>query len=253
MRKLYLFAVFVVGAMLLLTTPFFKWSAILIHTKAHGLEKLEPGEKELWIEIHDVSPSYGYEKLDEILRVIEKHQGGYEKVVLFVIPNHGGKAPLHKYPEFTAKLKELQERGYILGVHGYTHLEPLKHFEFDCSVEEASGLLSRIQYEFNESGLELPSYFVPPAWRTSYSVDDYLRSNFEYVYYLFYIDTPRGTLPYNSHEYIWHELELGSLAQAKKDYENTEGVFRFTMHVGAVNNEKGLEFIDEFLSWVAKQ
>ena len=59
-------------------------------------EKERPAE--LWVEIHDVSPSYGIEDLEEILRIIERHR--VDKVVLFVIPNHGYSSPMHENKEF---------------------------------------------------------------------------------------------------------------------------------------------------------
>ncbi len=221
---------------------------IFLHTTTHGIEKIEIDAQpaQLWIEIHDVSPGYGYEKLKEILSILEEYPSSYSKVVLFVIPNHGNATPLHKYPEFAGKLKKLEEKGYLLGVHGYAHEEPLKKFEFDCDAEQAERMLSAARYEFEASNLRFPSYFAAPGWRTSHEVNEHLRKNFDYVYYYYYIDNPDGTLPYHSNEYTWHNFDRGGVQGALQDYSNTRGVFRLTLHVGAVN-ERGLRFLDEFL------
>lgn len=226
-----------------------KTVVIFWHTTTHGIEKIEINAQpaQLWIEIHDVSPGYGYGKLEEILNIVEKYPNAYSKVVLFVIPNHGNATPLHKYPEFAEKLKKLEEKGYLLGVHGYAHEEPLKKFEFDCDVERAELLLGAARHEFEASGMRFPSYFAAPGWRTSYEVNEYLRKNFEHVYYYYYIDTPNGTLPYHSNEYTWYSFDRGGIKQAVRDYSDAKGVFRLTLHVGAVN-ERGLRFLEEFLT-----
>ncbi len=227
---------------------------IFLHTATHGIDKIEIDAQpaQLWVEIHDVSPGYGYEKLEEILNVLEKYPTTYSRIVLFVIPNHGNATPLHEYPEFAQKLKKLEGKGYLLGVHGHAHEEPLKKFEFDVDAGQAELLLDASRHEFKASGLRFPSYFAAPGWRTSYEVNEFLRKNFEYIYYYYYIDTPNGTLPYHSNEYTWYSFDRGGVEQAKRDYTNTRGVFRLTLHVGAVN-EKGLRFLEEFLQWLSKK
>ncbi|MBI5252909.1 MAG: DUF2334 domain-containing protein [Euryarchaeota archaeon] len=240
--------ILVLAAVIALAAINLKSIVIFFHTTTHEIEKVEIDAQpaQLWVEIHDVSPGYGYGKLEEILNVLEKYPSNYLKVVLFVIPNHGNAAPLHKYPEFAGKLKKLEEKGYLLGVHGYAHEEPLKKFEFDCDAEQAERMLSAARYEFEASNLRFPSYFAAPGWRTSYEVNEHLRKNFGYVYYYYYIDTPDGTLPHHSNEYTWYNFDRGGVRQAVQDYSSAKGVFRLTLHVGAVN-ERGLRFLEEFL------
>lgn len=243
MKRILLLAIVIV-----LAAVNFKSIVIFLHTTSHGIDKIEVDAQpaQLWVEIHDVSPGYGYEKLEEILNILEKYPNTYSKVVLFVIPNHGNATPLHKYPEFAGKLKKLEEKGYLLGVHGYAHEEPMKKFEFDIDVKQAEQLLNAARNEFEASGLQFPSYFAAPGWKTSYEVNEYLRKKFGYVYYYYYIDTSNATMPYDSNEYTWYDFDRGGIKQAVRDYSNARGVFRLTLHVGAVN-ERGLGFIEEFL------
>ncbi len=225
---------------------------IFVHSKVNGIgiNELDSSPPQLWIEVHDISPGYGYAKLDEIITILENHKGAYAKAVLFVIPNHANTTPLRDYPEFMGKLKELEKRGYVIGMHGYAHPAPLKQFEFGGSAEEAEKLLEAGLEEFRMFGLQ-PRYFAPPGWETSREVNSLLRNNFEYSYYYFFIDARDETLPYKSHEYTWYTRSAEkALSDAKQDYSRSKGVFRLTLHMGAANDERALRFLDEFLGWV---
>lgn len=207
----------------------------------------------LWVEVHDVSPGYGVEKLREITDILERHRRVAEKVVLFVIPNHAGVTPLSSYPEFVSVLKNLSEEGFILGIHGYTHREPEWDPEFNTDVENAKKLIEASRQEFRKAGLVPARYFAPPNWYASAEVSPYLREEFDFVYYAFSIDTPSGPMPYPTHEYTWYNIDFGGIKKAEKDFLQSKGVFRLTIHVGAANSPKNLEFLEQFLSWVEEQ
>lgn len=227
----------------------FSWAATELHVKRAGLQVAGNEAKELWIEVHDVSPSYGAEPLLEVVNVLDRHSKAYSRAVLLVIPNHGGSAPLSGYKEFTRLLAELERRGYSLGVHGYAHPDPLRSREFNVKAEDARSLVDSALDEFEAAGLGRPEIFAPPGWVASQEVEGVLRENFQYVYYFYYIDAGRATLPYESHEYTWYRLNPG-LWKAKFDYARTKGVFRLSLHVGAVNSEENLKFLDDFLAYV---
>lgn len=211
-------------------------------------------EPEVWIEIHDVSPAWKYWRLEQILNVTETHPQAYSKVVLFVIPNHGDMLPLRAYPDFTHHLQLLADKGYIIGVHGYSHIV-LEKYEFNTTLIQAKVLIDNAKKEFEDSGMKLPNYFAPPGWITSPEVSTYLKENFDYVYYGDYVVTPSGTVQYVSHEYTaFTENATASLIQAKKDFlETDEDVFRLTIHLYSANTEEGLKFLDEFLKWVESE
>lgn len=233
----------------------FKEAVILTHTTLHGMERIEFDEKppQLWVEVHDVSSGYGVEKLNEITNVFYRNRDAADKIVLFVIPNQGGNAPISGEPEFAARLRELSDDGYILGIHGYNHIGGIKSPEFKTDLSNAMQLVESSREEFKSAGLELPVYFSPPGWRASKESAKYLRSEFNYTYYAFFIDTLNGTLPYRFHEYTWYDYGFGGLEKAKKDYLDSKGVFRLVVHVNAANSEENLEFLDQFLNWVEER
>ncbi|HDY74536.1 MAG TPA: DUF2334 domain-containing protein [Euryarchaeota archaeon] len=222
------------------------------HAKLHKLNIVEYDAKpaELWVEVHDVSPGYGVEKLKEITNILGRHRGATDQVVLFVIPNHGGKTPLHSYPEFSLELKKLSQQGYTLGMHGYSHEGGILHPEFKTNLSNAQKLVEASKQEFRAAGIDPPRYFAPPGWRASDDAAKYLQSEFDYIFYAFFIDIPNGTMPYPFHEYTWYGFDFGGLEKAKKDYRSSKGIFRLTVHLNAVNTEKNLEFLDQFLEWV---
>ena len=254
MRKRYLVVIGLLIIILALTKGLviFRELAILIHITTQGLERVEMDDvpAQLWIEVHDVSPGYGIEKLREITNVLDRHTDAADKIVLFVIPNHEGNSPLSAYPDFVSQLDELSMKGYILGVHGYAHRGGVKSPEFKTNLSNAESLVRAAREGFREAGLEPSSYFAPPGWQASREASGLLRREFSYIYYAFYIDTSTGTMPYQAHEYTWYSLDFGGLEGAKKDYRDSTGVFRLAIHLNAANTKENLEFLDEFLMWV---
>jgi hypothetical protein len=252
MRKPLILTAFIVISLVYYADPVMKHASTFAHSQITGLPVLAPDGKELWIEVHDVSPGYA-EKLDEVLNILEAHPEAYSKAVLFVIPNHGGDAPLHAYPEFVNTLKALDARGYVIGLHGYTHSRPMSRPEFKTTREQAAWLLQRGETEFHASGLRPPSHFLPPGWQTSVEVDSMLRERFEYIYYYYFIVSPEGIIPSRSLEYVWHGYSYRALDRARKDYATLNGVIRLTIHLGAINTPEGLEFLDSYLGWIEEK
>ncbi len=225
------------------------------HTLLHkqNLVELDAKPAELWIEVHDVSPGYGLEMLGEITRIIDQHKPAADKTVLFVIPNHNGRTQLSKYPEFAAELKRLTDEGYELGMHGYTHRVGWINTEFKTNWTTARLLVNASKVEFRLAGLDTPLYFSPPGWRASRDASQLLRSEFDYVFYAFFIDAGENTLPYSMHEYTWRGTDMGGLENAKKSYKNTVGIYRLTLHLNAVNSDENLELLDKFLKYVEEE
>jgi hypothetical protein len=252
MRKNILFLVLFIVFGLYYSNPFLKESFTLFHSLTTGLPIVDTDQKELWIEVHDVSPSYARE-LEEVVKILDEHHGAYSKVVLFVIPNHGGSTPLRKYPEFTKRLRALEKKGFIIGLHGYTHEHPLAKPEFKTRIEHAEMLLHEGEEEFSAAGMKFPRYFLPPGWQTSREVDELLRNRFEYVYYYYYIDSPEGIIPSQSREYVWYGYSFRAFEKAQKDYTSLRGVIRLTIHLGAINNKEGLNFLDSYLGWIEEK
>lgn len=198
----------------------------------------------IWIEIHDASPAYGVDELSRVIEVLEKHKVG--RVVIFVIPNHGGIRPLEKYPGFTDYLKELQSRGYEIGAHGYTHTG----FEFYCSREEALERLNLSLGEFHDVGI-YPQVFVPPRFLVKSGSLAVLEENFEEVYLIDRIIKNGQTLPYIIHEFTWFRLpEEKVMPVAKASYSVSRGdVYRLSVHMGRMDDER-LDFLDKFLGFI---
>lgn len=209
------------------------------------LKVLTPHETPaIWVEVHDVSPAYGVDELSKVVRVLEKHE--VERVVIFVIPNHGGSTPLSEYPEFTDYLEELQNNGYEIGAHGYTH----RGFEFYCSRSEALQRLNLSMGEFHAAGI-YPQVFLPPRFFVKGESFMVLEKNFKGIYLINKIVKDGQDLPYIIHEFTWFRLpEWMVMPIAKVSYTASRGdVYRLSLHMGKMDSER-LEFLDKFLGYV---
>lgn len=216
--------------------------------KTHGSEP-----PEVWLEIHDVSPGWKYWRLEQLINITEKHRDAFSKAVLFVIPNHAGATPLNSYPEYVRQLKLLETKGYVLGLHGYAHPTP-PIYEMNVSQAVAIQLINASLEEFQKANLTEPRYFAPPGWVVSPEAERYLNSAFDYVYYAQAMKTPQGIRNYTSHEYTWYTSNAtSSMQNATREFLQTNGVFRLTIHLEAGNTPQGLMFIDEFLAWIENQ
>ena len=205
------------------------------------------GTPAVWVEIHDASPAYGTDELSKIVEILDQHE--VERVVIFVIPNHGGSAPLGEHPEFVDYLKELEGRGYEIGAHGYTH----DGFEFYCSENEARERLNLSMSEFHAAGIS-PQVFLAPRFFIKKESYPMLQENFNEIYFFNKIKKEGRELPYVYHEFTWFRLpEWLVMPVAKVSYASTRSdVYRLSLHIGRMDSER-LEFLDNFLIFTDSQ
>ena len=198
----------------------------------------------VWVEIHDVSPGYGTDELIKVVEILDRHD--VERVVIFVIPNHGGSAPLSEYPEFTNHLKELHGKGYEIGAHGYTH----EGFEFYCSRDEVLQRLNLSMEEFHAIGI-YPQVFLPPRFLVKKESNPVLEENFNEVYFFNKIRKNGKDYPYIFHEFTWFRLpEWAVMPVAKVSHKASRSdVYRLSLHIGKMDGGR-LEFLDEFLGFI---
>jgi predicted deacetylase len=198
----------------------------------------------VWVEIHDVSQGYGTDELIKVVEILDRHD--VERVVIFVIPNHGGSAPLSEYPEFTNYLKELHGKGYEIGAHGYTH----DGFEFYCSRDEVLQRLNLSMEEFHAAGIS-PRVFLAPRFFVKKESYPMLQENFNEIYFFNKIKKEGQNLPYVIHEFTWFRLpEWAVMPLAKVSYKASRSdVYRLSLHIGKMD-EGRLEFLDEFLGFI---
>ncbi len=201
-------------------------------------------QKEVWVEVHDVSPGYGVDKLAEVLEILDKHE--VDKKIIFVIPNHNNVTPLTKYPKFVEYLKTKESEGYSIGAHGYTH----RGFEFYTSWEKAEGLVKSSELEFDAVDMK-PQAFYPPRYLVSGESLDVLKDHYSEIFFINKVSYDETVLPYWSYEFTWFDLDHRiTLPLAKLSYRfSDQKVFRLSVHIGAVNSPENLRFLDEFLNW----
>lgn len=105
---------------------------------------------------------------------------GVPQTSLLVIPNHHHRAPVEESPEFAQWLREKEQKGHEIVLHGFYHLRPhtkthllnqliTKHYTagegefFDLSEAEAQAKLQRGALVLKNSGFQ-PVGFIAPAW-----------------------------------------------------------------------------------------
>src|SRR5258707_1329370 len=110
----------------------------------------------LIVSIHDVSP-LTQERVGAILSDLAS--AGGTKTSLLVVPNHHHKAPISENPLFCSWLRDAQDIGHELVMHGYFHQRPsggslaqslvTEHYTkgegefFDLSENEAASRLEK--------------------------------------------------------------------------------------------------------------
>ncbi len=205
--------------------------------------------KEVWIEVHDVGANYDMHVLQKVIDVLDKHPDAYDRKVLFVIPNYDNNNPFHENLEFTSYLKSVEKKGYILGLHGYSH----NGLEFAVNKKEARVILSNGLDEFEKSGFKEPYIFLPPSWKYTNESLNVALENFSE----FYTDNGiflNGTFyRFPVHEYTNNSLNINmsyQLEQAKRDYNESKDVYRISMHLAFAYSDEHLEFLDKFLGWI---
>lgn len=197
----------------------------------------------VWVEVHDVSPVYGADELSKVVEVLEKHN--VDRVVIFVIPNHGGSAPLSEHPEFTDYLKELEGRGYEIGAHGYMH----SRHEFNCSGDEAMHLLNLSIGEFHAVDIR-PQVFLPPRFILSDESSAVLDDSFGEIYLKRKVVKGGEEFPYVYNELAWYRLPkwiIMAIAEASYGASRSD-VYRLSLHMGMIDGKR-LECLEKFLEF----
>lgn len=207
-----------------------------------------PRSCRLVILVHDVSPVY-LKELKEITEIIDEY-GMANNTYFFVIPNHAGKHPIDKDPDFVKFLKESQAKGCHIELHGYVH----EYREFDCDAGTARKKLELGLEELRALNFS-PSYFVPPNYAISEDALKVVLSHNLSVITKDTLYTPQGTsYKIINREYTWYlqnsstKLNI-TLKKAKHDYTRCKGTFYLSIHPRAVNHGAGLKFLREFLSF----
>ncbi|MEE8322422.1 MAG: D-glucuronyl C5-epimerase family protein, partial [Candidatus Bathyarchaeia archaeon] len=204
---------------------------------------------QVWIEIHDVGANYDLDELKKVITTLEKYPGAYDRIVLFVIPNYGDENPFHESPEFSDYIKTLESSGYLLGQHGYTH----DGREFAVDREDAEDIVKLGIGEFFLSGFKDPKIFLAPRWNYTEESIGVAQRYFDEVYMdngIYFEDT---FTRYLVHEYTNSSIRMdykAQLEQAKKDYGESKGIFRLSMHLKFASSQDHLDFLDEFLPWI---
>ncbi len=196
---------------------------------------------EIWLEVHDLSPGYSQERALNLARIAEKA----DKAVFFVIPCRDNREPISSYPEFTSLLKELEERGIIIGMHGYSH----RGFEYLCSGDRTEMLTALGKREFERAGIE-PEAFFPPRYLIGEEALKLSRKEFPEVYLFSGIYEGEKKLPYIYRDVTFlPALRKFSLPLAEFLYlMNTQEVYRLSVHMNDADSET-IETLEKFLSF----
>jgi predicted deacetylase len=210
-----------------------------------------PAGKQLWIEVHDVSPITWDSGMDEVAKIILMHVNVSERKVLFIIPHHANLAMISEDDRFSAGIAGLIAKGFEIAVHGYRHNASFD-FEFNGTPEEALLYNELALKEFEGAGLGRPGCFAPPRYSTNAATRAYLESAYNYVYYQYNISISGRSVPAAAHEYTWKMKNLTmALASAETDYLNEKsGIFRLSLHLPMGEDE--LAFLNSFLGKMEK-
>ncbi len=138
-------------------------------------------EPTLVVSVHDVSP-LTQPAVDQIL--LDLARCGVVRTSLLVIPDHHGRAPLDRDPNFKRWLSRQVEAGHEVVLHGYRHLRERRRWEgprtrittrlytadegefFDLDGAAAGDLLARGVKTLAFLGTR-PTGFIAPAWLLS--------------------------------------------------------------------------------------
>ena len=177
----------------------------------------------LWVEVHDLSPGYRLERVEEALQLL---QGRAERVVLLVIPARKAGERVSERPEFVSFLRKWQGRGMLIGMHGYTH----GGFEFFTSAEEAALRAEAGRRELRRAGFEAELFYPPRYAVTPWSMG-VLEREFEEVDLLTGVVKHGRWLPYMSHDFTTPVLSglLFRLSELSLLLTKSE-VYRLSIH-----------------------
>ena len=135
----------------------------------------------LIVSLHDVAPPTRAAS-EKMLAELARH--GVNVCSLLVVPNYHHRGRAVDDREFVRWLRELEEAGHEIVIHGYFHLRPRREGEslrqqlltrsytngegefYDLGYEEALERITRAREEFASVGLR-PRGFIAPAWLLS--------------------------------------------------------------------------------------
>ncbi|RLF61168.1 MAG: hypothetical protein DRN25_00995 [Thermoplasmata archaeon] len=221
------------------TMGIFSFFFLLLYS-LHGFE-----EKEIIVEIHDVSPGYGVQKIEKVVSTVSYA----DEIILFVIPNRDEREPISSYPDFVKLLEKYERRGMIIGAHGYTH----NGFEFNCNRSTAIKLVEKSDEEFIKAGF-YPTVFCPPRYRMSGEAFEVVRERYSEIHlfwriivhnrsiYSITFDPGRGGHP----KVILPLIKLSYILYPGK-------TFRVSIHMGYVTNEESMKTLKEFFEWIKQR
>ncbi|MGH7935956.1 MAG: DUF2334 domain-containing protein [Chthoniobacterales bacterium] len=135
-------------------------------------------KRALVVSVHDVAPATRA-RVEEMVREIATL--GVNVCSLLVVPDYHRQGRSMADPDFCAWLRQLQEKGSEIVLHGFFHERPRRPHErardkvvtrfytadegefFDLDYEEALRLISEAEGDFRAQGFR-PRGFVAPAW-----------------------------------------------------------------------------------------
>jgi len=203
---------------------------------------------------------YTFERYREVTDIIDKY--GFVATIgvtpYIFIEQTGENIPLSEDSEMIEYIKEVSNKGYEIGMHGYNHCRN----SFYCpAYEEIWFNIFQGKREIeNLFGKPIFSYFPPGnAWTTE-QYENVKKAGFiiignTHVPKAYFdekvIITPRGYDPI--YHYGWYQLDF-----RHTDYEdwikayNKDNLFIIQLHQNTFDSNKKLDDLDKFLSYVKK-
>jgi predicted deacetylase len=188
-------------------------------TAAPNPERLSPArDRALVVSLHDVSP-HTWPASETILR--ELVDLGVTRTSLLVIPDHHRRGHFLESPGFCTWLREAEQAGHEIVMHGYYHQRARRSDEsalqklttrvytadegefFDLDADNARSLLGRARADFTKAGLS-PRGFIAPAWLLSAEAESVLvEFGVEYTTRLGTVTAVPGGQPWHSQSLVW--------------------------------------------------
>ena len=209
-----------------------------------------PASHYVLVSVHDVTPAHR-ERIQRIFDVIAEF--GVKHYAILLVPNWHGAWPLERHREFVGELRQRQEAGAEIFLHGLRHDEvglkrSLGHEirtygrtnregEFvSLSPSEAGRRIDLGLQVFQECGLN-PVGFIPPAWLHGRDALRILRERRLEITESFWTvrDTDSGrrlyTLPISwSTQKPWRSVACGILAATRCQLEVRRRIVRVAIH-----------------------
>jgi len=254
-----LFTLFLLGFLVF----FFMGVKLDNQTTVKVQEKILIIELDDWWNMQDTdeylgSFGYNFERYREVTDIIDKY--GFVATIgvtpYIFIEQTGENFPLSEDTEMISYIKEVSDKGYEIGMHGYNHCRN----SFYClEYEEVWYNIFQGKTEIqNLFGKSVYSYFPPGnAWTTE-QYENVKKAGFVIIGNTHvpkaYFDeeviiTPRGYDPI--YHYGWYQLDF-----RHTDYEDwvkaydKENLFILQLHQNTFDSEKKLEDLDKFLKYV---